>query len=46
MEAKQLNEQLWIIQDEQNINEMAKIEKFIIDIKHTEAHFEVLSNTV
>lgn len=30
MEAKQLNEQLWIIQDEQNINEMAKIEKFII----------------
>lgn len=30
MDAKQLNEQLWIIQDEQNINEMAKIEKFII----------------
>ena len=30
MDVKQLNEQLWIIQDEQNINEMAKIEKFII----------------
>ena len=30
MDAKQLNEELWIIQDEQNINEMAKIEKFII----------------
>lgn len=30
MDAKQLNEQLWIIQDEQNINEMAKIEKLII----------------
>ena len=30
MDVKQLNEELWIIQDEQNINEMAKIEKFII----------------
>lgn len=30
MDFKQLNEELWIIQDEQNINEMAKIEKFII----------------
>lgn len=30
MNIKQLNEELWIIQDEQNINEMAKIEKFII----------------
>ena len=30
MDVKQLNEQLWIIQDEQNINEMAKIEKLII----------------
>ena len=30
MDAKQLNEEFWIIQDEQNINEMAKIEKFII----------------
>lgn len=30
MDAKQLNEELWIIQDEQNINEMAKIEKLII----------------
>ena len=30
MNIKQLNEQLWIIQDEQNINEMAKIEKLII----------------
>ena len=30
MDFKQLNEVLWIIQDEQNINEMAKIEKFII----------------
>ena len=30
MDVKQLNEELWIIQDEQNINEMAKIEKLII----------------
>ena len=30
MDVKQSNEELWIIQDEQNINEMAKIEKFII----------------
>lgn len=30
MDVKQFNEELWIIQDEQNINEMAKIEKLII----------------
>lgn len=41
MNAKQLNEELWIIQDEQNINEMAKIEKFIIVHNDREAGQDV-----